>query len=318
MIWTQWKQARKIEQYEPGDTSFKNPTITNMVTKDPIKGISTGDTRLTKGSVDAILLSNWEWENELIEKWYHMEYMADDSSGDNIIYNHDDSGNKLAGYSYDDSSGRFMLFNYDDSSSKKIKFHYDDSSGPIKYDCDDSSSRYLWCDDDSTFPTGYDYDDSGDCITDNDDSSGYVMDNDDSSGCITRHNNTENEACYKEMIVIKNIEVKVHISRLSRVKDLTVQLYSRNKLIGENLANKDALDTHIYGGTIKDWNIKTINPFDVGLVLDYQPHPTMPSSELVYLRKVQMRVAYDIEPVMQKPKIPDCMSKKIPDIGTKN
>lgn len=308
MIWTSWKQARKIEQYKPGDTTFKNQNIVNMVTNDPISGVSTGESRLSKKTSEAILLSNWEWENELIETWYHMEYDTDDSSNNPIIYDYDDSVNQPAGYNYDDSSGRFILFSYDDSSEPPMKFNYDDSSGPVKYDCDDSSGRYLWCDNDDKLPTGYDCDDSSSYMDgfDYNDSSNNTdgLDYDDSSGLYS-----------KQMIVIKNIEVKIHISRLSRVKDLTIQLYSCGKLIGENLANPDAEDIHTYGGVIKTWGIKNINPFDVGLVLDYQPHTSMPSSELVYLRKVQMRVAYETELVVLPHQVPDCMSKKIPDIG---
>lgn len=298
MRWTSWKQARKIQQHKPGDTQFKNQQITNIVTQDPVIGVSAGESRLNKSSVEAILLHNWEWENSLIEEWYHLEYNKDDSSGGPIIFDYDDSGNTLIGYSYDDSSNQFILFNYDDSSEPPVKFHYDDSSGPITYDCDDSSGRYLWydCDDSSKFPIGYSCDDSSNNMTE--------FDCDDSS-----------DACVKQMIVIKNIEVKIHISRLARIKDLTVQLYSCGKLIGDNLANPEAEDIHIYGGPIEKWGIKEINPFDIGLVLDFQPHTSMPSSELVYLRKVQMRVAYDIELVFQEPEIPDCMKKQIPDIG---
>lgn len=94
--------------------------------------------------------------------------------------------------------------------------------------------------------------------------------------------------------VIRHIELRVHVSRLARVKDLTVQLVHDGELIGKNLADLNAEDVHVYGGALDIWNIKTIDPESISVVLDYQPHPTMPSSELVYLRKVQMRMAYGI------------------------
>ena len=100
-----------------------------------------------------------------------------------------------------------------------------------------------------------------------------------------------------EPIGITHLEFRIHISRLARVKDLTIQLCKNGELIGKNMADLMAEDTHIYGGPIAEWGLEekewtAYDLSDIGLVVDYQPHPTMPSSELVYLRKIQMRVSY--------------------------
>ena len=96
---------------------------------------------------------------------------------------------------------------------------------------------------------------------------------------------------------ISTIQLRVHVSRLARVFDNIVQLTHDNKLIGDNLALPGAEDVHVYGGTLDVWNVKQLNTTGLGVVLDYKPHPGMPSSELVYLRKIQIRVMYTISEI---------------------
>ena len=95
---------------------------------------------------------------------------------------------------------------------------------------------------------------------------------------------------------IRGIEVKLHVSRLARIMDLTVQLTLNGELVGENLANPYAKDIHVYGGKFSDWKLnkepEEVDVTKLGLLLDFQPHHSIPSSELVYLRNVQMRISY--------------------------
>ena len=93
------------------------------------------------------------------------------------------------------------------------------------------------------------------------------------------------------------IQVYVHVSRLARISDLVIQLTYDNELIGLNLADLDADDINTYGGHITEWlpnPIPDLDATNIGLVLDYQPHPSVPCSELVYIRDVKMRIAYNI------------------------
>ena len=94
---------------------------------------------------------------------------------------------------------------------------------------------------------------------------------------------------------VLGIEVKTHVSRLARITDLTVQLTQNKELVGKNLAKPYAEDVSVYGGRLHEWRLDDIDLSTVGLVLDFQPHPPCPSSELVYLRSVHMRVLYQIE-----------------------
>jgi hypothetical protein len=88
------------------------------------------------------------------------------------------------------------------------------------------------------------------------------------------------------------VQIKTHVSRLARITDLTVQLTENGELVGKNLADYAAEDIHIYGGELLEWKLDDIDISHIGLLLDYQPHYSMPSSEMVYIRNVQMRVAY--------------------------
>ena len=91
---------------------------------------------------------------------------------------------------------------------------------------------------------------------------------------------------------IAAIQVRTHVSRVGRVFDNVIQLTRDSQLIGDNLALPGAEDVHVYGGTLDIWNVKQLNTTGLGVVLDYKPHPGMPSSELVYLRKIQIRVMF--------------------------
>lgn len=93
---------------------------------------------------------------------------------------------------------------------------------------------------------------------------------------------------------VLGIEVKTHVSRLARITDLTVQLTEHGEPVGKNLAKTYAENITVYGGRLDEWRIENIDPLTIGLILDYQPHPNYPSSELVYIRSVHMRILYKI------------------------
>ena len=95
---------------------------------------------------------------------------------------------------------------------------------------------------------------------------------------------------------ITALELEVTVSRLARIQDKQIQLYF-NGLIGSDQSNLFAPDLHVYGRSESDWNI-TFDEYDFtdpefGVVLDYQPHTQYPSSNLVYLRRVRVRLQYN-------------------------
>lgn len=97
--------------------------------------------------------------------------------------------------------------------------------------------------------------------------------------------------------IVVGIEVKLVATRLARIQDKTIQLVFQNKPISENKQNLLAADTHIYGDAHDRWGITSDKPIPVeseqfGVIIDLQPHESIPSSETVYIRSVSMRVHY--------------------------
>lgn len=97
--------------------------------------------------------------------------------------------------------------------------------------------------------------------------------------------------------VVVGIEVRLRVSRLARIQDKTIQLAVDSAAISENRADLAAEDLNIYGGDFDRWGITSDKPIPVeseqfGVIIDLQPHESIPSSETVYIRSVSMRVHY--------------------------
>jgi len=94
---------------------------------------------------------------------------------------------------------------------------------------------------------------------------------------------------------ILGIEVKLDISRLARIQDKTICLY-QDKIISENKADLYAENVHIYGSPDDLWKTKPdvsfIDP-SFGVLVDVQPHQQYPSSNLVYIRSLEIRLYYN-------------------------
>lgn len=94
---------------------------------------------------------------------------------------------------------------------------------------------------------------------------------------------------------INKIEIKLEMSRLARIQDKQIQLYF-NEPIGSNNFDLDAADLNIYSGDENFWGVSfsniDVNNTNFGVLLDFQPHIQYPSSNTVYIRKVQLRLEY--------------------------
>lgn len=95
------------------------------------------------------------------------------------------------------------------------------------------------------------------------------------------------------------IEVKLIATRLARIQDKTIQLVYQNQPISENKQNLLAADTHVYGDAHDRWGITSdrnipIESSEFGVIVDLQPHTSIPCASTVYIRSIQMRVAYPL------------------------
>jgi hypothetical protein len=84
---------------------------------------------------------------------------------------------------------------------------------------------------------------------------------------------------------IQTLELKLHVSRLSRVQDKTIQIWHNGSIINENVANLEANDiqTYVWNNLNIEWNENS------GVVIDLQPHTQYPSANTVYIRSVDLR-----------------------------
>ena len=92
---------------------------------------------------------------------------------------------------------------------------------------------------------------------------------------------------------ISGIEVKIHIDRVGRITDDTIQLYN-GAGFSDNKANKDLSHLKTYGGEADLWGLTSIEPNDLndtfGLLLRYQSHPNWPHRSTPNMRYIQIRV----------------------------
>ena len=89
------------------------------------------------------------------------------------------------------------------------------------------------------------------------------------------------------------VELFLHATRNGRTQDKTITIFM-NKPIGTNLADLTAEDKHTYSGGLETWKIASAtmdyNSENFGVIIDLQPHTEFPCNELVYIRKVQVRL----------------------------
>lgn len=84
---------------------------------------------------------------------------------------------------------------------------------------------------------------------------------------------------------VTGIELRLSVSRLARTQDKTIRLWWDSAPQAENLADPRAADVWIYR-----WdNINTVWTENHGVVIDLQPHPTIPSANTVHIRSVELR-----------------------------
>jgi len=92
---------------------------------------------------------------------------------------------------------------------------------------------------------------------------------------------------------ISGIEVRIHIDRVGRITDETIQLYN-GQGFSDNKANRDLAHLKTYGGENDLWGLTSIDPADLnsefGLLLRYQSHPDWPHCTTPNMRYIQIRV----------------------------
>ena len=84
-------------------------------------------------------------------------------------------------------------------------------------------------------------------------------------------------------LTVTGIELELRVTRLARIQDKTIQLWSQSTSQGKNMAKNPAEDHEIYGGPGDLWltsNIDFSHP-SFGVVIDLQPHQQYPSSNTV-------------------------------------
>ena len=94
---------------------------------------------------------------------------------------------------------------------------------------------------------------------------------------------------------VTGIELLLETQRLARIQDKTIQIWSGRNLVGENQQNLDAENTQTYGGPNSLWGVAPHNLTDIsrrewGIVIDLQPHTSIPCNETVYIHRVRLRV----------------------------
>ena len=94
---------------------------------------------------------------------------------------------------------------------------------------------------------------------------------------------------------VRGIEMQLYTQRVGRIQDKTIQIWSGRNLIGHNQQNLDAENTEMYGGPNSIWGIAPQNLPDVGkpefgVVIDLQPHTTIPCNAVVRIHSVKLRI----------------------------
>lgn len=100
--------------------------------------------------------------------------------------------------------------------------------------------------------------------------------------------------------IVAGIELKLVTTRQARIQDKTVQLEFDGEPISENRADLSAGDAHVYGSDHDRWGITSDRVIPIesplfGVMIDLQPHTSIPCADLVYIRSVLLRVYYPIQ-----------------------
>jgi len=91
---------------------------------------------------------------------------------------------------------------------------------------------------------------------------------------------------------VQGIEVMLTTQRLARIQDRVIQLHYQ-QLVGSNRANLSAEDLQLYGSADDLWGLDQALPWDhsqFGVVVDLQPHISIPSNNTALIFAVAMRL----------------------------
>lgn len=93
---------------------------------------------------------------------------------------------------------------------------------------------------------------------------------------------------------VVGIEIQLSVTRLSRIQDRLIQLYTGSEAVGANLADDTAGDVQVYGGALARWQVDGIvldytSP-QFGCVIDLGPHQRYPSNNTITIHSVAMRL----------------------------
>jgi hypothetical protein len=92
---------------------------------------------------------------------------------------------------------------------------------------------------------------------------------------------------------LSGIELKLNTRRAGRIIDHTVQIFSNNDLVGDNLATLTTDPEKIYGGSDSMWNSNlTINDInsEFGFVLRFKAHPKWPHRDSIFIDAISVRL----------------------------
>jgi hypothetical protein len=95
-----------------------------------------------------------------------------------------------------------------------------------------------------------------------------------------------------ESYTVQGIEVQLNTQRLARIQDRTIQLHYQQAQ-GVNRANLLAEDVQHYGSADDLWGLDQALPWSMpqfGVVVDLQPHVSIPSNNTVLIYSVSLRL----------------------------
>lgn len=81
------------------------------------------------------------------------------------------------------------------------------------------------------------------------------------------------------------VQATIKVDRVGRIQDKVIQLYDGYNLVGKNVADLKAENTHVYEWSNINYNLDS----NFGIVIDYQPNVSTPSRERLIIRSVLLR-----------------------------
>lgn len=91
---------------------------------------------------------------------------------------------------------------------------------------------------------------------------------------------------------VQGCQVQIYSQRLGRIQDQAIQLYYQTA-IGENRAVAQPEDMQVYGSELDLWDVEDFSSWndpEFGVLVDLQPHVSIPSSNIATIYYVQMRL----------------------------